>query len=46
MVTQKTLTRKCTECRDGMMEGELQAIPNEMPLSSYQIIVPANFMPD
>jgi hypothetical protein len=38
MVTPKTLTRKCTECRDGMMEGELQAIPNEMPLSSYQKI--------
>jgi hypothetical protein len=46
MVTPKRLTRKCTECRDGMMEGELQAIPNEMPLSSYQKIVPADYMPE
>jgi hypothetical protein len=46
MVTPKTLTRKCSECRDGMMEGELQAIPNEMPLSSYQKIAPANYMPE
>jgi hypothetical protein len=29
-----------------MMEGELQAIPNEMPLSSYQKIAPANYMPE
>jgi hypothetical protein len=41
MVTPKILTRKCIECRDGMMEGELQAISNEMPLSSYQKLVPA-----
>jgi hypothetical protein len=46
MVTPKILTRKCTECRDGMMEGELQAIPNEIPLSSYQKIVPVNYMPE
>jgi hypothetical protein len=44
MVTPKILTRKCTECRDGMMEGELHAIPNEIPLSSYQKIVPVNYM--
>jgi len=30
-----------------MMEGELQAIPNEMPLSSsFQKIVPADYMPE
>lgn len=46
MVTPKRLTRKCTECRDGMMEGELQAIPNEMPLSSFQKIIPADYMPE
>jgi hypothetical protein len=44
MVTPKILTRKCTECRDGMMEGELQAIPNEIPSSSYQKIVPVNII--
>jgi hypothetical protein len=29
-----------------MMEGELQGIPNEIPLSSYQKIVPVNYMPE
>ena len=29
-----------------MMEGELQAIPNEMPLSSFQKIIPADYMPE
>ena len=46
MVTTKRLTRKCTECRDGMMEGELQAIPNEIPFSSYQKIVLIDYMPE
>ena len=46
MVTPKSLTRKCTECRDGMMKGELQGIPNEMPLSSFQKIIPADYMPE
>ena len=46
MVTPKRLTRKCTECRDGMMDGELQAIPNEIPLSAYQKIIPVNYMPE
>ena len=46
MVTPKRLTRKCTECRDGITEGEFQAIPNEIPLSSYQKIVPVNYMPE
>jgi hypothetical protein len=26
------------------MEGELQAIPNEIPLSSFQKIVPPDYM--
>jgi hypothetical protein len=28
------------------MEGELQAIPNEIPLSSFQKIVPTDYMPE
>ena len=46
MVTPKRLTRKCTECRDDMMEGELQTITNEIPLSSYQKIVLTDYMPE
>jgi hypothetical protein len=46
MATPKRLTRKCTECRDGLMEGELQAIPNEIPSSSFQKIIPADYMPE
>jgi hypothetical protein len=46
MVSPKRLTRKCTECRDGIMEGELQTIPNEIPLSSYQKVVPTDYMPE
>jgi hypothetical protein len=46
MVAPKRLTRKCTKCRDGMMDGELQTIPNEIPLSSFQKIVPADYMPE
>jgi hypothetical protein len=47
MVTPKSLTRKCTECYDGIMEGELQAVPIEMPLSSYQKkIVLTEYIPE
>jgi len=46
MVAPKILTRKCTECRDGLMEGKLQAIPNEIPLSSFQKIIPVKYMPE
>ena len=46
MVTPKRLTGKCTECRDDMMEGELQTITNEIPLSSYQKIVLTDYMPE
>lgn len=46
MVTPKRLTRKCTECRDGLMEGELQPIPDEIPLSSYQKIAPVDYIPE
>ncbi|MGB7882176.1 MAG: hypothetical protein WBL44_05575 [Nitrososphaeraceae archaeon] len=41
------MTRKCTECYDGIMEGELQAVPIEMPLSSYQKkIVLTEYIPE
>jgi hypothetical protein len=47
MVTPKILTRKCTECRDGMMEGELQVIPKiflksltHFDKSGYSSVVP------
>jgi hypothetical protein len=32
----RRLTRKCTECCEVIIEGELQAIPNEMPKSLRQ----------
>jgi hypothetical protein len=46
MVTPKRLIRKCTECRDGYMDGELQAIPTELELPLFQKIAPSKYMPE